>query len=100
MPSVTPRPCAWPSACIEPIPKTGERRSLAKIAAELAKAGYVNTAKYRGESAPRPFNPATIKAMVEGPMPEKRAEDQKMRTIRTALIRWLGLGVAENRTPV
>ena len=52
-------------------PKSGERRSLAKIAAELAEAGHVNTAKYRGESAPRPFNPATIKAMVEGPMPVK-----------------------------
>ena len=29
-------------------PKTGERRSLAKIAAELAKVGHVNMAKYRG----------------------------------------------------
>jgi hypothetical protein len=25
--------------------------------------------KYRGSQAPRPFNPATIKRMIEGPMP-------------------------------
>jgi DNA invertase Pin-like site-specific DNA recombinase len=54
-------------------PKSGERRSLARIAEELAGAGHVNTAKYRGESEPRSFNPATIKAMIEGPMPAKPA---------------------------
>jgi hypothetical protein len=26
--------------------------------------------KYRGSEAPRPFNPATIKRMIEGPMPD------------------------------
>jgi hypothetical protein len=52
-------------------PRTGSRLSLRQIAAELEKAGHSNTAKYRGSSAPRPFNPATIKAMIEGPMPEK-----------------------------
>jgi len=25
--------------------------------------------KYRGSEVPRPFNPATIKRMIEGPMP-------------------------------
>ena len=56
--------------------KTGERRSLAKIAAELASAGYLNTAKYRGAGMPRPFNPATIKTMIEGPMPTRIAVDR------------------------
>lgn len=41
-------------------PKTGERMPLRKIAAELEAAGLVNV---NG----RPFNPASIKAMVEGP---------------------------------
>lgn len=48
-------------------PKTGERRSLRDIAAEMAKAGY--TTKDGG-----PLNPATIKAMIEGPMPAKSRE--------------------------
>jgi len=34
------------------------------------KAGHSNTARYREEIAPRPFNPTTIKAMIDGPMPE------------------------------
>jgi DNA invertase Pin-like site-specific DNA recombinase len=50
-------------------PQTGKRRSFATIAAELSKAGYFNSACYRGTSASRPFSPATIRAMVEGPAP-------------------------------
>ena len=63
-------------------PKTGERMSLRKIAAELAAAGHVNVSQYRnrgngsghadreaGEG--RPFNPATIRAMIQGPAPPK-----------------------------
>ena len=50
-------------------PVTGKRRSLRKISAELAAAGHLMSRKYRGEEMPRPFNPGTIKAMVEGPMP-------------------------------
>ena len=38
-------------------PKTGERRSLRKISAELAAAGYLNE---RG----RPFNPNSVKLML------------------------------------
>jgi DNA invertase Pin-like site-specific DNA recombinase len=40
-------------------PKTGERRSLSKISAELAAAGYLN-------EHGRPFNPKSIKSMLEG----------------------------------
>jgi DNA invertase Pin-like site-specific DNA recombinase len=40
-------------------PKTGERRSLRAIAAELASMGYLG-------STGRPFSPSIIKAMVEG----------------------------------
>ena len=40
-------------------PKTGERRSLREIASMLAEAGHLNE---RG----RPFNPNSIKAMLEG----------------------------------
>jgi DNA invertase Pin-like site-specific DNA recombinase len=40
-------------------PKTGKRRSLRQISAELAAAGHLNE---RG----RPFNPNSIKAMLEG----------------------------------
>jgi len=58
-------------------PVTHKRVSLRKISAELAAAGHMMVRKYRGDDAPRPFNPATIKAMVEGPIPEKRAEDRK-----------------------
>jgi hypothetical protein len=47
----------------------GERRSLRESSAELEKAGHVMTSKYRKQVQPRAFNPATIKAMVEGPMP-------------------------------
>ena len=39
-------------------PKTGERRSLRKISAELEKAGYLNE---RGQ----PYNPNSIKLMLE-----------------------------------
>ena len=38
---------------------TGERRSLRKISAELAAAGYLNE---RGQ----PFNPNSVKLMLEG----------------------------------
>ena len=44
-------------------PKSGARRSLRKIAAELAAVGH------KAESG-MPFNPRTIKAMVEGPAPK------------------------------
>src|SRR5262245_2076529 len=45
-------------------PVTGQRRSLRKISAELAAAGHKMARKYRGSEVPRPFNPATIKAMI------------------------------------
>ena len=44
-------------------PKNGARRSLRKIAAELAAGGHKAVSG-------RPFNPRTIKAMVEGPAPK------------------------------
>ena len=50
-------------------PVTGQRRSLRKISAELAAAGHKMVRKYRGNEVPRPFNPATIKCMIEGPSP-------------------------------
>jgi DNA invertase Pin-like site-specific DNA recombinase len=50
-------------------PVTGKRRSLRKIATELAGAGHLTEAKYRGCKVARPFNPGTIKAMIEGPAP-------------------------------
>jgi DNA invertase Pin-like site-specific DNA recombinase len=50
-------------------PVTGKRRSLRKIAKELAGAGHFTDAKYRGSKAARPFNQGTIKAMIEGPAP-------------------------------
>jgi len=40
-------------------PKTGERRSLRKISAVLAAAGYLNE---RGQ----PFNPNSVRLMLEG----------------------------------
>jgi len=49
-------------------PVTGQRRSLRKISAELAAAGHKMARKYRGTEVPRPFNPATIKRMIEGTM--------------------------------
>jgi hypothetical protein len=39
-----------------------KRRSLRKIAAELAAAGHLTDAKYRGSKVARPFNQGTIKA--------------------------------------
>ena len=45
-------------------PKSGERRSLRKVAALLATAGHVN--EIGGQ-----FNQKSIKRMVEGPGPEK-----------------------------
>jgi len=61
-------------------PKSGERRSLREISAELAKAGYVMASQYRNKGKgsdhagrekgeARPFNHATIRAMIEGPSP-------------------------------
>ena len=44
-------------------PKTGERRSLRVIAAELAKAGHLNANGV-------PFSAKSVLAMIEGPMPE------------------------------
>jgi hypothetical protein len=43
-----------PGGCEEPVPTTGERRSLQKISRELAAKGYVNE---RG----RPFNPKSVR---------------------------------------
>jgi hypothetical protein len=42
-------------------PKTGERRSLRQVAAELAAAGYFNEFNERGQ----PFNAKSIKSMLE-----------------------------------
>jgi hypothetical protein len=50
-------------------PKTGERRSLRQIAQELARMGHLNE---RGQ----PYKAASIKAMVDGPMPAGHAQDQ------------------------
>jgi DNA invertase Pin-like site-specific DNA recombinase len=50
-------------------PVTGKRRSLRKIADELAAAGHLNVAKYRGQTEPRTFKAATIKSMIIGPAP-------------------------------
>jgi hypothetical protein len=57
-------------------PVTGKRRSLRKISDELRAAGHLMARKYRGIEAPRPFNPATIKRMIEGPMPSSDGEDK------------------------
>jgi hypothetical protein len=62
-------------------PATGQRRSLRKISAELAAAGHKMARKYRGSEVPRPFNPATIKAMIEGPSPAK-PDPQERRLFR------------------
>lgn len=43
-------------------PKTGERRSLREISEALEDAGYLNE---RGQ----PFNPKSVKAMIDGPKP-------------------------------
>jgi hypothetical protein len=52
-------------------PVTGQRRSLRKISAGwLAAAGHMMVRKYRGSEVPLPFNPATIKRMIERPMPD------------------------------
>ena len=61
-------------------PKSGERRSLREISAELARAGHVMVSQYRNKGKGsehasrekgegRPFNPATIRAMIDGPRP-------------------------------
>jgi DNA invertase Pin-like site-specific DNA recombinase len=47
-------------------PVTGKRRSLRRIAAELAAMGHLN-------EAGRPFAAASVKAMVDGPMPAEDA---------------------------
>jgi hypothetical protein len=63
-------------------PKSGMRRSLREISAELAKAGHVMANQYRNKGKgsdhanrekgeARPFNHTTIKAMIEGPAPAK-----------------------------
>ena len=63
-------------------PKSGLRRSLREISAELAKVGHVMASQYRNKGKgsdhsnrekgePRPFNHATIKAMIQGPSPAK-----------------------------
>jgi hypothetical protein len=57
---------------------TGQRRSLRKIADELAAAGHLTGAKYRGSKVARKFNPGSIKATIEGPMP---ATEESWRTL-------------------
>lgn len=47
-------------------PKTGERMSLRDIAHELARAGHVTVDGWR-------FNAATVKAMIDGPIPKEGA---------------------------
>ena len=59
-------------------PLTGKRRSLRKISAELAAAGHKMARKYRGSEVPRPFNPATIKRMIEGPSPLVREQETRI----------------------
>ena len=49
-------------------PKSGERRSFRQIATELAGMGHLNE---RGQ----PYNAASIKAMVDGPMPTGSPDD-------------------------
>ena len=48
-------------------PKTGARRSLRTISKMLAEAGHLNE---RGQ----PFNPGSVKAMIEGPAPARLSE--------------------------
>jgi DNA invertase Pin-like site-specific DNA recombinase len=43
-------------------PKTGERRSLRRISAELASAGHLNRLG-------APFNPRSVRSMINGPVP-------------------------------
>jgi DNA invertase Pin-like site-specific DNA recombinase len=57
-------------------PVTGKRRSLRKIAAELAAAGHLTDAKYRGSKVARPFNQGTIKAMIEGLAPRSGGDSK------------------------
>lgn len=45
-------------------PKTGQRRSLRQLSAILADHGHFTTARYRGNTQPRPFSLPTIKAML------------------------------------
>jgi hypothetical protein len=47
--------------------------------------------KYRGSEVPRPFNPATIKRMIEVPMPTSNDEDtaaQQFRLLYEGLLPW------------
>jgi hypothetical protein len=62
------------SDCIGP-PVTHKRVNLRKISAELATVGHMMVRKYRGNDAPRPFNPATIKTMIDGPPRIKNGSD-------------------------
>jgi hypothetical protein len=39
-------------------------------------AGHKMARKYRCSDVPRPFNPATIKRMIEGPLPSSGGEDK------------------------
>jgi hypothetical protein len=43
-----------------------DERQSCEISAALAEAGHLMTGTYRKDGTARPFNPATIKAMVEG----------------------------------
>jgi len=59
-------------------PVTGQRCSLRKISAELAAAGHMMVRKYRGSEVPRPFNPVTIKRMIEGPSALVREQESRI----------------------
>ena len=48
---------------------THKRMSLRKIAAELANAGHMMEFGYSNKQIAGPFNPGTIKAMIEGTLP-------------------------------
>jgi len=45
---------------------------------EVAAVGHMMVRKYRGSEVPRPFNPATIKRMIEGPSPLVREQESRI----------------------
>ena len=63
------RSLPWSSVYIAPI-KTGERRSLREISADLIDAGYVN--EYG-----KPYPPQSIQRMIDGDRPTKNEEGDK-----------------------
>ena len=55
-------------------PATGEQKSFARIASELADMGMMTTPKKKDGTA-KPFTPTAVKAMCDGPMPDKSEEE-------------------------